>query len=77
MQAILGTKADEISFRVNHLIEERKELEKKLKHKRSKSSINAKTLMEECQKYNDYNLFDCIYIQFYLIFTIILIIVFN
>ncbi|MEC7935308.1 MAG: alanine--tRNA ligase [Candidatus Neomarinimicrobiota bacterium] len=56
LQAILGTKADEISFRVNHLIEERKELEKKLKHKRSKSSINAKTLMEECQKYKDYNI---------------------
>jgi len=56
LQAILGTKADEISFRVNHLIEERKELEKKLKHKRSKSSINAKTLMEECRKYKDYNI---------------------
>ncbi len=56
LQAILGTKADEISFRVNHLIEERKELEKKLKHKRSKSSINAKTLMEECEKYKDYNI---------------------
>ena len=56
LQAILGTKADEISFRVNHLIEERKELEKKLKHKRSKSSINAKTLMEKCQKYKDYNI---------------------
>ena len=53
LQGILGTKADEISYRVNHLIDERKELEKKLKHKRTSSNFNPKALMEGCIKFND------------------------
>ena len=56
LQGVLGTKADEISYRVNHLINERKELEKKLKHKRTNSTFNAKALMEGCIKFNEYNI---------------------
>ena len=56
LQGVLGTKADEISSRVNHLIDERKELEKKLKQKRSSSQFNARALMDESVKVNDYNI---------------------
>jgi len=56
LQGILGTKADEISSRVNHLIDERKELEKKLKHKRNSSTFSANTLMEGAVKINDFNI---------------------
>ena len=56
LQGVLGAKADEISNRVNHLIDERKELEKKLKHSRTSSTFSTKTLMEGCIKFNGYNI---------------------
>ena len=56
LQGILGTKEDEINSRVNHLIDERKELEKKLKHKRNSSTFSANTLMEGAVKINDFNI---------------------
>ena len=56
LQGVLGAKADEISSRVNHLIDERKELEKKLKQKRSSPTFNARALMDESVKVNDYNI---------------------
>jgi alanyl-tRNA synthetase len=56
LQGVLGTKADEISYRVNHLINEKKELEKKLKNKRTNSTFSAKELMKECLKFNEYNI---------------------
>ena len=48
LQAILGTKADDISTRVDHLINQKKELEKKLKRKKETSTaFNPKTILEK------------------------------
>jgi len=48
LQAILGTKADDISTRVDHLITQKKELEKKLKRKKETSTaFNPKTILEK------------------------------
>ena len=56
LQNIFGASVDEISSRVNRLIDERKALEKKLKNMRSSSSFNAKDLMEKATKINGYNI---------------------
>ena len=48
LQAILGTKADDISASVDHLIKQKKELEKQLKRKKETSStFNPKTILEK------------------------------
>ena len=48
LQAILGTKADDISTRVDHLINQKKELEKQLKRKKETSTaFNPITILEK------------------------------
>ena len=48
LQTILGAKADDINTRVDHLIKQKKELEKQLKRKKETSStFNPKTILEK------------------------------
>jgi alanyl-tRNA synthetase len=56
LQAILGTKADDISTRVDHLINQKKELEKILKRKKETSkAFNPKTILEKGTMVADHN----------------------
>ena len=56
LQAVLGTKADDISSRVEQLINQKKELEKKLKRKKQTTTpFNPKTILEKGTMVADHN----------------------
>ena len=56
LQAVLGTKADDISSRVEQLINQKKELEKKLKRKKqTTTAFNPKTILEKSTMVADHN----------------------
>jgi len=56
LQFVLGTKADNIKTRVEQLINQKKELEKKLKHKKEKTTeFNPKTILEKGTMVADHN----------------------
>jgi len=61
LQTILGAKADDISARVEHLINEKKELGKKLKRNKEKSTaFNPKTILEKGAMVADHNVITAI-----------------
>jgi alanyl-tRNA synthetase len=61
LQAVLGTKADDISTRVVQLINQKKELEKKLKRKKETSTaFNPKTILEKGTMVADHNVITAI-----------------
>ncbi|MEE3149352.1 MAG: alanine--tRNA ligase [Candidatus Neomarinimicrobiota bacterium] len=56
LQAVLGTKADDISSRVEQLINQKKELEKKIKRKKkTTTAFNPKTILEKSTMVADHN----------------------
>ena len=61
LQAVLGTKADDIRARVENLIYQKKELEKKLKQKKETSTaFNPKTILEKGTMVTDHNVITAI-----------------
>ena len=56
LQAVLGTKAEDISSRVEQLINQKKELEKKIKRKKQTTTpFNPETILEKGTMVADHN----------------------